>query len=296
MFDNFCILAQSNPYYMKILFLFLALSFSLLAIDKPAYVLYNAKGKKVAYEKMLKDLRGQDIVLIGELHNNPISHWLELEITQALAEQRQLVLGAEMFERDNQLALTNYLQGKITAKGLDSSARLWKNYKTDYAPLVNFAKEKNLPFIATNVPRKYASQVSRSGFESLEKLTEEEKSWIAPQPIAYDANLPGYQKMLTMMGEHTSPNMPKAQALKDATMAHFLFSNWTPGSLFIHYNGSYHSEYHEGISWYLKRYKADIKIATIATVSQKEITTLLPEHLLKADYIICVEEDMTGTY
>jgi uncharacterized iron-regulated protein len=281
---------------IKLVSLFLALSFSLLAIDKPAYVLYNAKGKKVAYEQMLKDLRGQDVVLIGELHNNPISHWLELEITQALAEQRQLVLGAEMFERDNQLALTNYLQGKITAKGLDSSARLWKNYKTDYAPLVNFAKEKNLPFIATNVPRKYASQVSRSGFESLEKLTDEEKSWIAPQPIAYDANLPGYQKMLTMMGEHTSPNMPKAQALKDATMAHFLFSNWTPGSLFIHYNGSYHSEYHEGISWYLKRSKADIKIATIATVSQKEIDTLLPEHLLKADYIICVEEDMTGTY
>jgi uncharacterized iron-regulated protein len=281
---------------IKLVSLFLSLSFSLLAIDKPAYVLYNAKGKKVSYEKMLKDLRGQDVVLIGELHNNPISHWLELEITQALAEQRQLVLGAEMFERDNQLALTNYLQGKITAKGLDSSARLWKNYKTDYAPLVNFAKEKNLPFIATNVPRKYASLVSRSGFESLEKLTDEEKSWMAPQPIAYDANLPGYQKMLTMMGEHTSPNMPKAQALKDATMAHFLFSNWTPGLLFIHYNGSYHSEYHEGISWYLKRSKADIKIITIATVSQKEIDSLLPEHLLKADYIICVEEDMTGTY
>ena len=281
---------------IKLLSLFLVLSISLQAFDKPAYVLYNAKGKKVSYEKMLKNLQKQDVVLIGELHNNPISHWLELEITQALSEKRQLVLGAEMFERDNQAALTNYLQGKITAKGLDSSARLWKNYKTDYAPLVNFAKEKNLPFIATNVPRKYASQVSRGGFESLANLTSEEKSWIAPMPIAYDANLPGYQKMLTMMGEHTSPNMPKAQALKDATMAHFLFTNWTPGSLFIHYNGSYHSEYYEGISWYLKRSKADIKIATIATVSQKEIDSLLPEHLLKADYIICVEEDMTGTY
>lgn len=281
---------------IKLLSLFLALSFSLQAFDKPAYVLYNAKGNKVSYEKMLKNLQKQDVVLIGELHNNPISHWLELEITQALSEKRQLVLGAEMFERDNQAALTNYLQGKITAKGLDSSARLWKNYKTDYAPLVNFAKEKNLPFIATNVPRKYASQVSRGGFESLANLTSEEKSWIAPMPIAYDANLPGYQKMLTMMGEHTSPNMPKAQALKDATMAHFLFTNWNPESLFIHYNGSYHSEYYEGISWYLKRSKADIKIATIATVSQKEIDSLLPEHLLKADYIICVEEDMTGTY
>ena len=281
---------------IKLLSLFLALSFSLQAFDKPAYVLYNAKGNKVSYEKMLKNLQKQDVVLIGELHNNPISHWLELEITQALSEKRQLVLGAEMFERDNQATLTNYLQGKITAKGLDSSARLWKNYKTDYAPLVNFAKEKNLPFIATNVPRKYASQVSRGGFESLVNLTSEEKAWIAPMPIAYDANLPGYQKMLTMMGEHTSPNMPKAQALKDATMAHFLFTNWNPESLFIHYNGSYHSEYYEGISWYLKRSKADIKIATIATVSQKEIDSLLPEHLLKADYIICVEEDMTGTY
>ena len=281
---------------IKLFSLFLALSFSLQAFDKPAYVLYNAKGRKVSYEKMLKDLRKQDVVLIGELHNNPISHWLELEITQNLAEKRQLVLGAEMFEHDNQAALTDYLRGKITAKGLDSSARLWKNYKTDYAPLVNFAKDRNVPFIATNVPRKYASQVSRGGFESLSNLPAEEKAWIAPLPIAYDANLPGYQKMLTMMGEHTSPNMPKAQALKDATMAHFLFTNWTPGSLFIHYNGSYHSEYYEGISWYLKRSKADIKIATIANVSQKEIDSLLPEHLLKADYIICVEDDMTGTY
>jgi len=281
---------------MKLLTIFLALSFSLLATDKPAYVLYNVKGKKVSYEKMLKDLCSRDVVLIGELHNNPISHWLELEITQALAEKRQLVLGAEMFERDNQGALTSFLQGKITAKGLDSSARLWKNYKTDYAPLVHFAKKKNLAFVATNVPRKYASSVARGGFESLTNLPVEEKAWIAPLPIAYDANLPGYQKMLTMMGEHTSPNMPKAQALKDATMAHFIFSNWIPGSLFIHYNGSYHSEYYEGISWYLKRSKADIKIATIATVSQKEIDSLLPEHLLKADYIICVEDDMTGTY
>ena len=281
---------------IKLVSLFLSLSFSLLAIDKPAYVLYNAKGKKVSYEKMLKDLRGQDVVLIGELHNNPISHWLELEITQALAEQRQLVLGAEMFERDNQLALTNYLQGKITAKGLDSSARLWKNYKTDYAPLVNFAKEKNLPFIATNVPRKYASQVSRSGFESLEKLSAEEKTWIAPLPILYDAELPGYVKMLKMMEEHKMPNMAKAQAIKDATMAYFLYKNFKPGELFIHYNGSYHSEYFEGISWYLKKSNPNLKIATIATVSQDEINSLLPEHIGKADYIICVESDMTPTY
>jgi uncharacterized iron-regulated protein len=281
---------------MKLLILFLALSLTLQARDKPAYILYNAQGKKVSFSKMIKQIARQDIVLFGELHNNPISHWLELEVTQACAEKRNLVLGAEMFEQDNQTALSNYLQGKITRKGLDTSARLWNNFKTDYAPLVNFAKEKNIAFIATNIPRKYASQVSKGGFEILSNLSDQEKSWIAPLPIAYDANLPGYQKMLTMMGEHTSPNMPKAQAIKDATMAHFIFKNWSPGQLFIHYNGSYHSDFHEGISWYLKRSKADIKIATIATVTQKEIDSLLPEQFWKADYIICVEEDMTSTY
>jgi uncharacterized iron-regulated protein len=296
MFGNIRTLDKPIRYSMKLLVLFLTLTFTLQARDKPAYVLYNAQGKKVSFSKLIKQLQQQDVVLFGELHNNPISHWLELEITQACAEKRKLVLGAEMFEQDNQTALTNYLLGKITAKGLDSSARLWKNYRTDYAPLVNFAKENNIAFIATNIPRKYASQVSKGGFESLANLSEQEKGWIAPLPIAYDANLPGYQKMLTMMGEHTSPNMPKAQAIKDATMAHFIFKNWSSGQLFIHYNGSYHSDYHEGISWYLKRSKADIKIGTIATVSQKEIDSLMPEHFLKADYIICVEEDMTSTY
>ncbi|MDF5690723.1 ChaN family lipoprotein [Aquirufa aurantiipilula] len=275
---------------------FLFLPAMLLAKDKPAYRLFNAQGKEVSYRKMIKQISQQDVVLIGELHNNPISHWLELEIIQSCFLHRNLVLGAEMFEQDNQGALSAYLAGKISAKGLDSTARLWRNYKTDYAPLVNFAKENHLKFIASNVPRKYASMVSKGGFEALNQLSLEEKSWMAPLPIPYDANLPGYQKMITMMPGHATPNMPKAQALKDATMAHFILKNWEENQLFIHVNGSYHSENYEGISWYLKWTKPNIKIATIATVSQKNITQLSQENSKIADYIICVEDDMTTTY
>lgn len=284
---------------MKNLLLWILLLFIspiLYGKDLPAYQLFDAKGKKISFEKMLKKLVQQDVVLVGELHNNAISHWMELEITKACQLQRSLVLGAEMFENDNQNALNNYLQGKISAKGLDSSARLWKNYPTDYAPLVNFAKEQKIAFIATNIPRKFASLVSKQGFEALEKLSVEEKTWIAPLPIPYDAELPGYKKMLTMMGEHTSPNMPKAQASKDATMAHFIDTHLGENQLFIHYNGSYHSENFEGISWYLKKSKPTIKIATIATVSQKELKNLEKENLNKADFILCVDEDMTNTY
>ena len=266
------------------------------AQQKPAYVLYNAQGKKISYNKMIRQLAKKDIVLFGEFHNNAISHWLELALAKDLSEKRNLIFGAEMFEADNQQALNNYLAGKITAKGLDSAARLWDNYKTDYAPIVNFAKEKNAAFIATNIPRRYASLVSKKGFEALDTLTALEKTWMAPLPMDYDAQLPGYIKMIEMMGGHGGPNMPKAQATKDATMAYFILQNFKQGYLFMHYNGSFHSDNYDGINWYLKRKQPNLKYATITTVSQKNIKELLAENKGKADYIICVDEDMTNTY
>ena len=284
---------------MKKYLLFISLLlFSLLifAQQKPAYILYNAQGKKVSYKKMIKQLAKKDIVLFGELHNNAIAHWLELAVPKELSEKRNLTFGAEMFEADNQQALNDYLADKITAKGLDSAARLWSNYKTDYAPIVNFAKEKKAVFVATNIPRRYASLVSKKGFEALDTLSALEKTWMAPLPMDYDAQLPGYVKMLEMMGGHGGVNMPKAQATKDATMAYFILQNFKPGYLFIHYNGSFHSENYDGINWYLKRKRPDLKYATITTVSQKNIKELLAENKGKADYIICVDEDMTNTY
>jgi uncharacterized iron-regulated protein len=270
--------------------------FTAFSQNKPAYILYNANGKKVSYEKMLKTLQQKDVVLFGEFHNNPISHWLQLEITKDLKQKRDLVLGAEMFEQDNQPALDLYLQGKLSAKGLDSMARLWKNYPTDYAPLVNFAKENNIAFAATNVPRRYAAMVSRGGFQVLDTISAKEKTWMAPLPIAYNAELPGYKNMLAMMPGHGGENLPKAQAIKDATMAYFILQYYKPGSLFIHYNGAYHSENYEGIVWYLKNSKPEIKISTITTISQKDLHHLLAENKNKADFIICVDEDMTTTF
>ncbi len=245
---------------------------------------------------MIKALAEKDIALFGEFHNNPISHWMELSVTKDCGELRELVLGAEMFEQDNQQALDMYLQGKINEKGLDSMARLWKNYKTDYAPLVNYAKEKKISFAASNVPRRYASMVAKGGFEILDTIPAEQKAWIAPLPIAYDAELPGYKKMKEMLPGHGGENLPKAQAIKDATMAYFILQYYKPGSLFIHYNGAYHSENYEGIVWYLKKQRPELKIATITTVSQKNISKLSEENKHKADFIICVDEDMTTTY
>jgi len=265
------------------------------AQDKQGYQIFNKDGKAVTYKKMLNVAADAEVVFFGELHDNSLIHWLQLELTKDLGEKNKLVLGAEMIEADNQKQLDQYLKGEINQKVFDSTARLWPNHKTDYKPLVDYAKEKHFPFIATNVPRRYARQVNKQGLESLNSLSAEEKQWIAPLPIEYDANLPGYVEMMKMMGDHATSNMPKAQAIKDATMAHFIAKNLKPGTIFIHYNGTYHSNNFEGINWYLKKAKPGVKIMTIAAVSQKDVLKLEKENLKLADFILVVDEDMTKT-
>ena len=279
-----------------ILYLAIVLSLSSVAQDKKAYQIFDKKGKKASYEKLLKAGEKSEVVLFGEYHDNSVVHWLQLELTKDLAENKDLVLGAEMIEADNQKQLDQYLKGEINQKQLDSSARLWKNYKTDYKPLVDFAKEKKINFIATNVPRRYASLVFKKDLVALDSLSAQEKSWIAPLPIEFDINLPGYKGMMSMQGGHAGEKMPKAQAIKDATMAYFINKNRKENSVFIHYNGTYHSDNYEGINWYLRKLDAGIKIVTIATVEQKDISKLEAEHYNKADFILVIDEDVTKTY
>ncbi len=263
---------------------------------KEAYRLYNAKGSKVSYNKMIDKMNKADIVLFGEHHNNPIVHWLQYETTKDLSKKRSLTMGAEMFEADNQSQLNAYLVGEIDQKAFDTVARLWNNYSTDYKPLVDFAKTKNIKFVATNVPRRFASLVFKGGFEVLEELSDEEKSWMAPLPITYDATLPGYVKMKEMMGGHGGDNLPKAQAIKDATMGYFILKNRENNKLFIHYNGSYHSDDYEGINWYLNRGDSNLKIVTVSVVEQENVKKFNKENKLKADFIIVVPTSMTKTY
>ncbi|WP_437395075.1 ChaN family lipoprotein [Flagellimonas lutimaris] len=283
---------------MKNLVLLLTLTLTLLTASgqKEPYVIYNSKGKKVSYKRMLKTLGEKDMVLFGELHNNPIAHWLQYELTADLHAKRPLILGAEMIEADNQDELNDYLSSKIDYKALDSTARLWNNHKTDYAPLVDFAKDNSLVFVASNVPRRYASMVYKGGFEALDSLPAQEKEWIAPLPITYDAELPGYQNILKMMGDHGSPTLVMAQAIKDATMAHFILQNYKEGSLFLHYNGAYHSNDYEGILWYLQLDRPELKYSTISTVTQENVHKLEDENKDIADFIICVDQNMTTTY
>ncbi|WP_345271622.1 ChaN family lipoprotein [Nibrella viscosa] len=283
--------------------------------DKPAYRLFDQKLKPSRYDKLLKDAAEADVVLFGELHNNPICHWLELQLAKDLYARKgkQLVLGAEMFEADNQQPLNEYLQGKISDKELNKQARLWNNYDTDYRPIVDFARKNQVPVVASNVPRRYASMVARQGLASLDALPANEKQQIAPLPIEVDLTLPGYKAMLGMMDSahgsaHSSgsaddaakreqaANFPRAQAIKDATMAHFILQNLSPGQTLLHVNGSYHSNNFEGIGWYLRKQRPDLRILTISSVELEDPDNPEKSSRDLANFVLTIPADMTKTY
>ena len=288
---------------MKLSALLFILVFSLqsFAQDKPAYKVFTGEGKKADYKDILKDVIKADVVFFGELHDNPVAHWLELELTKDLFSEKgkNLILAAEMFETDNQLLIDEYFADIIKESSFESEARLWKNYATDYKPLLDFAKQNGLKFVASNIPRRYASMVASGGFESLQKLSPEALKYLAPLPVEYDPELPCYKDMLSMdfgpMG-HASENLPKAQAIKDATMARSILNYWQKGQMTIHYNGSYHSDRYMGIIWYLNKYNPSVKVATITTVLQDDIDKMDDDNKNQADFVIVIPSSMTRTY
>ena len=208
-----------------------------------------------------------------------------------------------MFETDNQLVIDEYFSDIIKESSFEKEVRLWKNYMTDYKPLVSFAKQNGLKFVASNVPRRYASVVAAGGFEALKKLSPEALKYIAPLPVDYDPELPCYKDMLSMdssigggMENKVNENLPRAQAIKDATMARSIANSRRQGQTVIHYNGSYHSDRHMGIIWYLNKYNPGVKVTTITSVLQDDIGKMDDENKDQADFVIVIPSSMTRTY
>ncbi len=201
-------------------------------------------GATVAAVEMLGALREHQVVFIGEQHDDPLAHQWELYIWEALAEDGR-ALALEMFETDVQGLLDSYLAGEVTEEEFLEGSRPWGNYSTDYAPLVELARERGLPVIAANVPRRYAAMVASGGWEAIA-----DQSFF--QELQVDSSSTFYRNafMETMeaVGDqmHGMPmgmdDLYRAQLLKDAVMASSI-----EGLRCVFVCGGFHSDYHSGI-------------------------------------------------
>ncbi|MFQ5537297.1 MAG: ChaN family lipoprotein [Gemmatimonadota bacterium] len=270
---------------------------------------------------LLEAFRTADVVLVGEEHDDAVGHRVELALVgaahQAVAEPagRTLVVSLEMFERDVQPVLDEYLAGLITREHFLKSARPWPRYETDYAPTVEYARARGLPVVASNAPRRYVNRVTRLGPDALRDLPPEARSHLAPLP--YDPPSTRYRaqwdSLMTAMprqggaGEgaarHRRARRPEAdpmrfaldaQALWDATMAHSIARALQAhlGALVVHIAGSFHVERGTGIVEHLRRYRPGTRVLTVVIQPSEDIDRFeKAKHSGLADFVILTREE-----
>ncbi|MBO2009491.1 ChaN family lipoprotein [Hymenobacter negativus] len=291
--------------FISLASLFLLLSGFTFTGDRPAYRLFSAGGQLADYDQMMQELVQADVVLFGEQHNDAIAHWLELQVAKDLLKLKkpgQLVLGMEMFERDVQPLVAQYAAGTLVDTAFERQARPWPNYATDYRPLMLLARENHVPIVGTNAPRPFAKVVAQRSLTALDKIPATDRALLAPLPLKVDYDLPGYKNMAAMFGGDSkahgggAQNIIQAQALKDATMAHFIQASRQPGQTMLHLNGSYHSDNHDGIVAFLRQYAPKLRVKTISVVTQEQLQTLDKELANVADFVVVVPADAGKTY
>lgn len=291
---------------MKWLCLFLSCSFlSVAAQDSMSahYKIYDTRTQQVvSIDKIVTDMAAADVLFFGEEHNDSAGHYLENKIFRTLHTQygNRIVLSMEMFETDNQLVLNEYLQGKIDESRFSSNLRLWSNYR-DYRPMIEYAKQNQLPVIAANPPRRYVNMVTRRGMKTLDSLSKEAKRFLPPLP--YDTLGGRYrEKFLALMKgapESASKNIYYSQSLWDAGMAYSIYSflKKNKGMKVFHCVGKFHSDEKLGTAAQLQNRSKKLKILNISCFSDKSFANPDWQQFSNlGDFIILTNPDLKKTY
>ena len=264
------------------------------------YLIFDKQGNPAGFEQILDRIGKSDAVFLGEQHDDAVAHTLQLQIFKTAYEKyganRKTVLSLEMFERDVQIILNEYLKNQISETHFLAASRPWANYKTDYRPLVELAKEKNLEIVAANAPRRYVNMVTRLGRGSLDALSPEAKRWLAPLPYGEASEI--YAKkfnnlMGAMNGSVKQPNpMLASQSLWDATMAFSVAEKLKAdkNALVIHLNGSFHTENHLGTVEHLLKYQPNAKILVITMRYEEDYKNFdKAKHADLGDFVILTD-------
>lgn len=269
---------------------------------EPAAVLFHGDGRPATMADLVAATRAADVLFLGEHHDDPAAHALEREVLDAVSKDagaRPVALSLEMFDRDVQPVLDEYLAGLIREKDLQAAARPWPNYGADYRPLVELARERKLPVLAADPPSRYVSRVGRLGAASLADLPPVAKAWLPPAPLpaasqayaakfrafAAEASGPGHGSG----GEAALRAMFEAQWLRDATMA-WTMAGWLGqrGGLVVHVTGVFHAAGGLGTPEALKHYRPGVRPLVLAIVRDASYPAFRPEAAARAGDFVAV--------
>lgn len=261
-----------------------ALGVTLPAAAAPTFLgLFQMPDRPIAWTDAVQVLTQGDVVIVGEQHDDPETHRIELATLEAMVETgRPVALSLEMFEADVQPALDAYLAGTLDEAAFLAQARPWPNYRTDYRPLVTYAKAMHVPVIAANVPRPLAAVVARQGLADLQALPWDQARLAAVPPTVEKG--PPWERFQQAMGGHGGAadamwHLYEAQSLKDSTMARSIARALTvqvPGGRILHVQGRFHSDFGAGVPAYLRQLVPDrpLRVLTVVPVADAGAVSL----------------------
>ncbi len=308
--ETFFMKKQKNSFsfsksLLKIIGLGLMMSFisisSVMGQANPeTYRVFDSKGNPATLAQIIEAIGQNDVVFLGEQHDDSVCHALQFEIFKAAVDKysanRKVALSMEMFERDVQYIVNEYLNNLITEKKFMDDARPWGNYKTDYRPLVELAKEKKFEVIAANSPRRYVNMVSRGGRTTLNALSPEAKKFLPPLPYA-EASETYSKKFKALMGNSPEAqvgidNILSSQSLWDAGMAYSMSESLkkNKGELIVQLNGAFHSENRLGTVEHLLRYRPKAKVLVVTMRYEEDFKNFdKAKHTDIGDFVILTD-------
>ncbi len=302
-----------------------------VAITDKHFRVYDGKGNASSLDDLLRHTRDADVVFLGELHDDPVGHHLQARLLQAAHKQRQqpLVLSLEMFERDVQHVVDEYLAGLITETHFLAGSRPWQNYQSDYRPLVEYARRHCIAVVAANAPRRYVNRVGRLGAASLREIPDPPRRGLPPLPYA-EASAEYAAKFNALMKKHENPKkdgaaapaaapkeegvrMPpadapqpgaalarslEAQSLWDASMAYSIAESLmrAPRARVIHVNGRFHTEKRLGIPDHLLRYRPGTSFLVVSFAPHKTFPKFDRELNGLGDFVIVTDPSLPRSY
>jgi uncharacterized iron-regulated protein len=293
--------------FIALLLIFMVNISSFSQTNEANYRVFDKQGNPSSLDKIIEAIGQNDVVFLGENHDDATAHALQLQIFKAVIEKygkdRKVALSMEMFERDAQTVVNEYLNNLISESHFLLSSRPWNNYKQDYRPLVELAKEQKLPVIAANAPRRYVNMVSRGGRDSLNALSPDAKKWLAPLPYNQASESYG-NKFKALMGASPESNMGinkilDSQTLWDATMSYsiseFLKGNKNP--LVVHLNGSFHTENRLGTAEQLLKFRPKTKFLVVTMRYEDDFTKFdKTKHENLGDFVILTDSKVPRSF
>jgi uncharacterized iron-regulated protein len=269
----------------------------------PNRVFDTAAGKFIDFEAMVAAVITADVVFVGEQHDDPNTHRLELAILEGLRRRKVVpVVSLEMFERDAQVALRDYVEGRVPEGEMLKVARPWLRYASDYRPLVELAREQRWGVVAANVPRRIASLVAKSGKDALDSLPDDDRGFVARELQCPADSY--FDRFAATMSDHPggtqTPEQQRAtteryywsQCLKDETMAESIAASYLSRSMdagpIVHYNGAFHSDFGLGTAERTVRRLPGKRVVVVSMLPVSDLDALSPggEDLKRAQFLV----------